>query len=157
MGICWDKISLSNTIWQITGIDLEYLRTSHVSCASISCRMSWVSNRVTSRIEDIAYCMLGNFDVHMPLLYGEGRRAFQRLQEELLKSSSDQSIFAWDWPLDAAELGHCPPSLRTEYLLGIGGRGTCYTPKAITELGLTGRQVACSLRILCSSSNLATS
>ncbi|KAF4635194.1 hypothetical protein G7Y89_g2903 [Cudoniella acicularis] len=31
----------------------------------------------------------------MPLLYNEGKSAFLRLQEELLKSSIDQSIFAW--------------------------------------------------------------
>ncbi|KAH7130620.1 hypothetical protein B0J11DRAFT_392878, partial [Dendryphion nanum] len=32
----------------------------------------------------------------MPLLYGEGlRKAFVRLQEEIMKDSSDHSIFAW--------------------------------------------------------------
>jgi hypothetical protein len=31
----------------------------------------------------------------MPMLYGEGRKAFQRLQEEILRISSDLSIFAW--------------------------------------------------------------
>jgi hypothetical protein len=31
----------------------------------------------------------------MPLLYGEGTRAFLRLQEEIMKESQDQSLFAW--------------------------------------------------------------
>lgn len=31
----------------------------------------------------------------MPLLYGEGERAFIRLQEEIMKKSEDHSIFAW--------------------------------------------------------------
>lgn len=31
----------------------------------------------------------------MPLLYGEGKRAFSRLQSEIVKSTSDTSIFAW--------------------------------------------------------------
>jgi hypothetical protein len=31
----------------------------------------------------------------MPLLYGEGRKAFTRLQEEIIKRSTDQSIFSW--------------------------------------------------------------
>jgi hypothetical protein len=31
----------------------------------------------------------------MPLLYGEGKKAFIRLQEEILKTSEDQSLFAW--------------------------------------------------------------
>ena len=39
---------------------------------------------------------MGLFNVNMPLLYGEGLpKAFYRLQEGILKSSSDQSIFAW--------------------------------------------------------------
>jgi hypothetical protein len=31
----------------------------------------------------------------MAMLYGKGNRAFIRLQEEIIKSTSDQSIFAW--------------------------------------------------------------
>ena len=38
--------------------------------------MSWASRRVTTRDEDIAYCLLGMFDVNMPLIYGEGEKAF---------------------------------------------------------------------------------
>ena len=57
--------------------------------------MSWASERETTRIEDIAYSLLGIFDVNMPLLYGEGNRAFIRLQEEIMKSSNDQTLFAW--------------------------------------------------------------
>jgi hypothetical protein len=58
--------------------------------------MSWVAGRKTSRSEDIAYCMLGLFDVNMPLLYGEGKKAFMRLQLEIIRKSDDGSIFAWD-------------------------------------------------------------
>jgi hypothetical protein len=57
--------------------------------------MSWASNRVTTRPEDIAYCLLGIFEVNMPLIYGEGSNAFVRLQEEIMKHSVDQSLFAW--------------------------------------------------------------
>lgn len=32
----------------------------------------------------------------MPLLYGEGENAFRRLQSEILKSTNDLSLFAWD-------------------------------------------------------------
>lgn len=38
---------------------------------------------------------MGLFSVHMPPLYGEGSKAFQRLQLEILASSDDESIFAW--------------------------------------------------------------
>lgn len=56
--------------------------------------MSWAANRETTREEDIAYSLMSLFDVHMPLLYGEGRKAFIRLQEEIMKDWNDQSILA---------------------------------------------------------------
>ena len=56
--------------------------------------MSWASRRETTRIEDEAYYLLGIFGINMPLLHGEGNAAFRRLQEELLRRSDDQSIFA---------------------------------------------------------------
>ena len=55
--------------------------------------MSWAAGRATTRVEDEAYCLLGIFQVHMPTLYGEGRKAFQRLQE-IIKNSSDTTLFA---------------------------------------------------------------
>ncbi|KAH8682633.1 hypothetical protein BX600DRAFT_479140 [Xylariales sp. PMI_506] len=69
-----------------------------IRLAAIAERMSWLSSRTTTRIEDMAYCMLGIFDINMPLLYGEGYKAFLRLQEELIKTSNDQSIFCWSMP-----------------------------------------------------------
>ena len=57
--------------------------------------MSWVSRRSTTRVEDMAYCMLGILSINLPLLYGEGERAFLRLQEELIRDSNDQTIFCW--------------------------------------------------------------
>ncbi|KAK0620697.1 heterokaryon incompatibility protein-domain-containing protein [Immersiella caudata] len=67
--------------------------------ASIAQRMSWAANRKTTRVEDVAYSLLGIFGINMPLLYGEGKGAFIRLQEAVLeKVYDDQSIFAWDQP-----------------------------------------------------------
>ncbi|KAK1479696.1 hypothetical protein CTAM01_14630 [Colletotrichum tamarilloi] len=61
--------------------------------------MSWMANRVTSREEDITYSMLGIFNVFMTPQYGEGPRAFQRLQETILSSQAmDESLFAWRMP-----------------------------------------------------------
>ncbi|KIK13064.1 hypothetical protein PISMIDRAFT_56344, partial [Pisolithus microcarpus 441] len=57
--------------------------------------MSWAADRKTTRVEDRAYSLLGLFGVNMPMLYGEGSRAFQRLQLEIIRVSSDHSIFAW--------------------------------------------------------------
>ncbi|KAI6106317.1 heterokaryon incompatibility protein-domain-containing protein [Pisolithus croceorrhizus] len=58
--------------------------------------MSWAAERETTRVEDRAYSLLGLFDVNMPMLYGEGSKAFQRLQLEIIRVSSDHSIFAWN-------------------------------------------------------------
>lgn len=59
--------------------------------------MSWASNRRTTRAEDIAYCLLGLFDVNMELMYGEGPyKAFQRLQLKYLEDVDDESLFTWD-------------------------------------------------------------
>jgi hypothetical protein len=81
---------------QITGIDDEVLAApSSFRDYSVAQRMSWASNRTTTRLEDCAYSLLGLFEINMPLLYGEGNRAFQRLQEEILRVSDDESLFAW--------------------------------------------------------------
>jgi hypothetical protein len=66
-----------------------------VRAFSVAQKFSWASKRDTTREEDMAYCLLGLFNVHMPLLYGEGSQAFVRLQEEIMKKSDDQTIFAW--------------------------------------------------------------
>ena len=96
----WDqlgsKVDLSKRLSIITGIPSEYLcNLQNLNRASVAMKMSWASRRHTSRDEDAAYCLLGVFDVNMPLLYGEGRRAFLRLQLEIIRKSDDESIFAW--------------------------------------------------------------
>lgn len=96
----WQRIGtkrdLCKTISVITNIDEEILLgTKRPQEVSIARRMSWASQRETTRTEDIAYCLLGLFDVSMPLLYGEGEKAFARLQEEIMKNSDDQTLFAW--------------------------------------------------------------
>jgi len=88
--------TLSRIISKRTRIEhslLTNVRT--IESFSIAQKMSWASDRTTSRIEDMAYCLLGLFNVNIPLLYGEGERAFVRLQHEIIKESTDQSIFAW--------------------------------------------------------------
>jgi hypothetical protein len=94
--------SIASRLSSITGIDIEIIRDpfSQMKHACVAQRLSWASRRQTSRKEDIAYCLLGIFGVNMPLLYGEGDRAFTRLQEEIMKLSSDHSIFAWDLDKD---------------------------------------------------------
>ncbi|KAM6509682.1 hypothetical protein FALCPG4_017329 [Fusarium falciforme] len=101
----WELIdsrsSLSETIADATGIDKRLFQDNRhdlggiLRSSSIAQRMNWASRRETTRTEDLAYCLLGIFDINMPLLYGEGNKAFTRLQEEIIKHTDDQSIFAW--------------------------------------------------------------
>lgn len=67
---------------------------------SVAQVMSWAGNRNTTREEDRAYSLMGLFGVHMPMLYGEGKNAFLRLQLEIIRLTNDQSIFAWGWTRD---------------------------------------------------------
>lgn len=91
------KGELCEVIEGITGIPSPYLLGIHeLHHASIAQRMSWAASRVTKREEDIAYCLLGIFDIVMLMIYGEGHNAFRRLQEEIIrKHTSDDSILAW--------------------------------------------------------------
>ncbi|KAG7115202.1 Vegetative incompatibility protein HET-E-1 like [Verticillium longisporum] len=90
----------------ITGIDVTYLGQSQkIFSASVAARLSWAAKRETTRVEDMAYCLLGIFDIHLPLIYGEGSKAFLRLQEEIIKNSDDQTIFCWTWEADMVPHG----------------------------------------------------
>lgn len=106
------KEDLCDHISNITGIDTDTLYGAGLELASVARKMSWASQRETTRIEDTAYCLLGIFDVNMPLLYGEGEKAFLRLQEEILRSSYDYSLFAWG--LDLATVSDMENLVRTE-------------------------------------------
>ena len=87
------KSVLQSLLTHICGISTRHL--SHPKEASVAAKMSWASGRGTTREEDVAYSLLGLFEINMPLIYGEGENAFFRLQREIIQSSSDESIFAW--------------------------------------------------------------
>lgn len=89
------KAAIVNRLVEITGIVKAVLLTGCTQNISVAARMSWAAGRKTSRPEDIAYSLMGIFDVNMTTRYGEGNQAFIRLQEEIIKKSLDQSIFAW--------------------------------------------------------------
>ncbi|EME77245.1 uncharacterized protein MYCFIDRAFT_205444 [Pseudocercospora fijiensis CIRAD86] len=94
------KAKLAGHISDVTSIDAVYLQrgrdVKNIHDASLAERMSWAAKRKTERPEDIAYCLLGIFEVNMPLLYGEGgTRAFLRLQLQIIEHSDDESILAW--------------------------------------------------------------
>ncbi|KAH7085897.1 heterokaryon incompatibility protein-domain-containing protein, partial [Paraphoma chrysanthemicola] len=92
-----DETPFITIISDITRINLKLLLdSSTLEDFCIAERMSWASLRNTTRPEDGAYSLMGLFGVNMPIPYGEGLfNAFERLQDEIMKNSFDQTIFAW--------------------------------------------------------------
>lgn len=105
--VCFgSRNKLADMICQASGVPTSYLvrgvaglNGRLVESASVAERMRWASRRQATRQEDIAYSLLGIFSVNLPLLYGEGHKAFLRLQTEIIRTSNDESIFVW-WSSD---------------------------------------------------------
>ncbi|UQC88600.1 HET domain-containing protein [Colletotrichum lupini] len=94
------RTELKVQLEKASGVSRKYLTgLQDFTKVCIAAKMSWMADRTTSREEDIAYSMLGIFNVFMTPQYGEGPRAFQRLQETILSSQMmDESLFAWRMP-----------------------------------------------------------
>jgi hypothetical protein len=97
-GFGTSELSVKNAAFsRMTGVPLEAVeRLCPLREYSIAQRFSWAARRQSTRLEDRAYSLMGIFDVNMPMLYGEGAKAFRRLQEEIIKQNLDHSILVWD-------------------------------------------------------------
>lgn len=105
------KRDLIDLIEEITNISAEALLP--LDKYSVARRLSWALRRRTTRVEDQAQSLLGMFDIHMPTLYGEGDRAFRRLQEAIMQPIPDQTLFAWWTVYDLSEIADRPPLATT--------------------------------------------
>ena len=91
-----NKEMLAPTLMHITQVPEHVLKEGLSGSRSCVAQiMSWAASRRTTRVEDRAYSLMGLLNVNMPMLYGEGKKAFHRLQLEIIHTSNDQSIFAW--------------------------------------------------------------
>jgi len=97
--------------------------------------MSWAASRTTTISEDIAYCLLGIFEVNMALLYGEGENAFMRLHEEIVRRSDDHSIFAWQVRASSCMLASLPKYYQESSNI-VPARSFPAEPFALTNKGL---------------------
>ncbi|CAM5999841.1 unnamed protein product, partial [Sphagnum balticum] len=80
------KKLLEKQLSEITGIPIAALRGTPLSFFSTEEKLSWMEKRQTTREEDTVYSLLGIFDLHIPAMYGEGRKhALQRLHSEIEK------------------------------------------------------------------------
>jgi hypothetical protein len=91
-----------------TGIGVEYLRKDgrRLDQASVAERLPWAAHHHRTRLKNRAYILFGIFNVAMPILYGEGDKAFARPQEEIIKVTGDVSLLAWGYGIDQAVPGY---------------------------------------------------
>ncbi|KAL9610410.1 MAG: hypothetical protein Q9167_004893 [Letrouitia subvulpina] len=151
LGTKWE---LSDQITQATGISHQHLKRPNN--ASVAMKMSWASRRKTARVEDVAYCLLGLLNVNMPLIYGEGTKAFLRLQQEIIKISDDETIFAWTDPgLHSGGLFARSPSAfaKSGNIIKAPFRHLERPPIAMTNKGLTMEVICDHHQILFSDSD----
>jgi hypothetical protein len=137
-----DRKDLANLISKVACIHIGALQDrNNVPKYSIAQRMSWAADRQTSRQEDIAYCLLGIFQINMPLLYGEGLHAFQRLQQEIIGISDDQSILIWVPPISTTHrwtsaLAPHPTAFKFSGSI-VNDNGENRLPYSVTNLGIS--------------------
>ncbi|KAI5992803.1 heterokaryon incompatibility protein-domain-containing protein [Pisolithus albus] len=132
------KQDLTLTLKDITGIPKDVLSDGQILRSTnllerpcIAHIMSWAADRETTRVEDRAYSLLGLVGVNMPMLYGEGPKAFQRLQLEIIRVSRDHSIYAWNPKAQLGEWDGIHPHSKTgaekhTRLRSADERGSCY-------------------------------
>ncbi|RDW63598.1 hypothetical protein BP6252_11143 [Coleophoma cylindrospora] len=139
-----DKKSLEQEIHEITKIPIKALQGCPLSNFTVEERMSWVQGRETKYEEDKVYSLQGIFDVHIPLIYGEGwKKASMRLRREIQESSKSQSIFPKDGASWIVPFNRNPNFTGRESLLAVleeklfvAGQPTKYT---VTGLGGVGK------------------
>ncbi|KAK0670332.1 heterokaryon incompatibility protein-domain-containing protein [Cercophora samala] len=132
-------------ISEITGINNTYLLwRDRIARVGISERMSWASQRHTTRSEDTAYSLMGIFNICMPVLYGEGgKKAFRRLQKEIMRVSFDQSLFVWKEDVRSSGLlARSPTSFANPPTLGL------WAPRNLAPFYLTNVGLSVRLNIL---------
>ncbi|KIJ58831.1 hypothetical protein HYDPIDRAFT_119186 [Hydnomerulius pinastri MD-312] len=80
---------------ELTGIPQSDLTAFSPGCSRVYEKMLWASNRRTTRVEDVAYSLIGIFDISMPVAYGEGHWAFFRLMEAIIERCREPGVLAW--------------------------------------------------------------
>ena len=80
---------------QVSGVSAQELAALRPGLERVREKLFLASMRRTTLVEDIAYSLLGIFNVAIPVIYGEGNRAVGRFLEHILTGSGDVTILAW--------------------------------------------------------------
>jgi hypothetical protein len=86
------KLSLEREICNITKLPLDVLRREQpFSAFSFDEKLRWSAQRRTTIKEDKVYCLLGIFEVLIPVMYGEGEAyAAERLKDEIARRQQER-------------------------------------------------------------------
>ena len=126
----WEHAGHTSTILgpisTITNIPRDQVRWYQPGLEGITQKLSWVSGRRTTRVEDIAYSLVGMLDISLMIAYGEGHRAFFRLMETIIENTSDCEIFGWKGKTSA-------------YCSALPAAPSCYPREAREHWGRRGR------------------
>ncbi|KAK3360642.1 hypothetical protein B0T25DRAFT_515893 [Lasiosphaeria hispida] len=144
------KASLTPLLSDITAVRIPALVNSEeLYYLPAAEKMSWASRRTTTRVEDMAYCLLGIFDVNMALMYGEGPKAYRRLQEEVMRKTNDMSLLAWIPMAAGGELREIWARSPDEFSWIVAKRATLnVTSQWNTELEITSKGLRVSTLLL---------
>jgi hypothetical protein len=109
-----DSIAIMQEMGNATGIGVHTLVAFRPGMRDAREKLQWVSARVTTWQEDIAYSLFGIFGVNLPVIYGEKKqKALGRLLQEVVAQSGD--ISALDWVGQSSEFNSCLPADITSY------------------------------------------
>jgi hypothetical protein len=104
-----ESVEIMDELEDATGIDPRALVAFQPGMRDAREILQWVSMRVTTVPEDIAYSLFGVFGIQLPILYGEDvQNALGRLLQEIVARSGD--ITAFDWVGQPSEFNSCLPA-----------------------------------------------
>ncbi|KAG1736630.1 uncharacterized protein EDB91DRAFT_1348004 [Suillus paluster] len=104
-----ESFEIMRELEDATGIEAQTLVAFQPGMRDAREKLRWVSARITTRPEDIAYSLFGIFGVRLPIHYGENKQnALGRLLQEIVAQSGD--ITALDWVGQPSEFNSCLPA-----------------------------------------------
>ncbi|KAH7904188.1 hypothetical protein BJ138DRAFT_953522 [Hygrophoropsis aurantiaca] len=97
-----------------TGVTSQALIDFRPGTTEVRQKLHWASARITTEPEDVAYSLIGIFDVTLFVNYSENKqKALGRLLEAIVSRSGD--ITALDWVGQSSEYNSCLPADITVY------------------------------------------
>ncbi|KDR70924.1 hypothetical protein GALMADRAFT_813202 [Galerina marginata CBS 339.88] len=87
--------SMVDWLSEVTKVPAKDLLHFRPGLSNLRQRLAWSSSRLTTRVEDMAYCLLGIFNVNLSIAYGEGDMSYYRFQRAIMEQSNDRGLFQW--------------------------------------------------------------